>query len=289
MIDRGVRESDKIMRGLEKQIGEIYAGALKDIIHDNELFLKKIADVDKGIIKPNRYYNTPAKVAKWRAGFTREEMRRSQLMDSIIARLQKAGYDTAPIIKAARNNVYAINRAYTINAIGKKSGANLAFNRYDKRQLDTLMQERETPFSKIAYRNMGSNPAIVRSLTTEMAKAAIGGESQPQIIKRIRAVTGQSQYQAQRVAQTERNRVQSQARNDVAQEAEKMGLRIVKTWSAQMVNTRDTHAELNGQTVPMDQPFVTSAGNSLMYPCDPTAPAEEVINCHCVMITDVEM
>ena len=282
-MDAAERAANATMKALDKRMGEIYSAALKKAIKDNATFLQKIKDIDDGKIKPNPFYNTPAKIAKWRAGFTREAIRQDGVIDKITARLKQAGIDVKPEILKARTSVYSTNRAYTIKALGRKSGTNIAFNQYDKRQIDILMRESETPFSKIAYKSLGNNPAVVRRLTSEMAQATINGESQVDIIKRIRAVTGQSQYQAQRVAQTERTRVQSQARYDVGTEAEKLGLKITKTWSARMVNTRDTHAALDGVTIPQDEAF----SNGLMYPGDPSGDASEVCNCHCVLITDV--
>lgn len=289
MKDAGERATDVIMKDLEKRIGEIYAGALKGMIRDNAKFLQKIADVDAGIIKPNKFYNTPAKVAKWRAGFTREAIRQDRVADKIIKRLLAAGAEVRPEIISARSAVYRTNRAFTVDSISRKAGGKVSFAQYDKRQIDILLSDRETPFAKLAFRNLGRNPAVVRRLTSELAQATAKGEGQPDIIKRIREVTGQSQYQAQRVAQTERTRVQSQSRADAATEAQKMGFKMVKTWSSRMVNTRETHAALDGVTVPQDQPFITIDGNELMYPGDPSAPAEEVIQCHCVLITDVEV
>ena len=287
MNDAGERASDAVMKATEKRIGEIYSNALKSVIKDNAAFLQKIKDIDAGKIKPNSFYDTPEKIAKWREGFTREALRQNEVIAKIKARLANAGEEARTVVKKAGAEIYSENRAFTADKIEGKTG--VSFAQYDRRQIDTLLSDTQTPFSKIAYKNMGANPDIVRRLTSEMAQATIGGESQTDIIKRIRAVTGQSQYQAQRVAQTERTRLQSQARNDVGTEAAKMGLKIVKTWSARMVNTRETHAALDGVTVAQDQPFVTIDGNELMYPGDPLAPAEEVIQCHCVLITDVEV
>lgn len=289
MKDAGERVADTIMKDLEKRIGQIYAGALKGAIKDNADFLQKIRDVDAGKIKPNKFYNTPAKVAKWRAGFTREAIRQDGVSAKIIKRLKTAGKQVRPEIVNARTEVYRTNRAFTADSISRKAGGKVSFNQYDKRQIDILLSEQETPFTKLAYRNLGSNPSVVRRLTSELAQATVLGESQRDIIKRIRAVTGQSQYQAQRVAQTERTRVQSQARYDAGNEASAMGLKIVKKWTARMVNTRDTHASLSGTKVLQNDAFITSDGNALMFPGDTSAPPEEIINCHCVMITDVEV
>lgn len=90
-------------------------------------------------------------------------------------------------------------------------------------------------------------------------------------------------------AQTERNRVQSQARADALHEAAKAGVIVTKRWSARMVNTRDSHAALNGVEIPESEKFRTIWGNELRYPGDPEAPAAEVINCHCVLVPDVKL
>lgn len=44
---------------------------------------------------------------------------------------------------------------------------------------------------------------------------------------------------------------------------------------------RTTHADLEGDFVPMGQPFVTVQGHELMRPGDPKAPLSETIYCRC--------
>jgi uncharacterized protein with gpF-like domain len=53
-----------------------------------------------------------------------------------------------------------------------------------------------------------------------------------------------------------------------------------KIWVAVMDEaTRDSHAMVDGEEVPIDHAF----SNGLLYPADSSAPAEEVINCRCVI------
>lgn len=55
------------------------------------------------------------------------------------------------------------------------------------------------------------------------------------------------------------------------------------------MNTRDSHADMEGQTVNgADTPFISGAGNQLLYPGDPLAPAGEVINCRCYVVSRVK-
>ena len=117
-----------------------------------------------------------------------------------------------------------------------------------------------------------------------MTQAVMLGEDQKKLIHRIRNVMGNSAYCAKRIAQTERNRVQSQARADTIREAAGAGVVMHKRWSTRMVNSRDSHVALNGVEIPEGEKFHTIWGNALDYPGDPDAPAREVINCHCVLV-----
>lgn len=57
---------------------------------------------------------------------------------------------------------------------------------------------------------------------------------------------------------------------------------VRRTWrSSKDSQVRDTHADMDGQTVGLDEPYVSPSGARLMYPGDPSAPAAEVINCRC--------
>ncbi len=193
----------------------------------------------------------------------------------------------APEIKAQMVEVYKVNSDATFEALSQT--INQHFSLLPKRQIEIILEDKRPAFSKIAYQHLGQNTSIRRTLQNEMAQAALLGEGQKKIMKRIAKVTGMAEYQAQRVAQTERTRVQSQARADSLHEAAEMGIVVTKTWSARMRNTRDSHAALNGKTVMENEKFQTIWGNELAYPGNPDAPAREVINCHCVLVPDVLM
>lgn len=141
------------------------------------------------------------------------------------------------------------------------------------------------PFSRIAYRNLGNDRLIVERLNRELETWIRSKKGVDDLIDRIRSVTGMSYNQAKRVAQTERTRVQGQARYEAIKEINRtLGHRrkFRKEWIARADDkTRDTHAELSGTVQYADRYFVTSTGARLMYPGDPTAPAKEIINCRC--------
>lgn len=282
--------SSAIEHATMTRVAEIYYGALKKALKNKASFLQKIKDLESGKLAPPKYYVDTGQVEKWKQGFYRELIRQNAVIDGITEELNAAGVEASELIRGSMVDIYQVNREEATEALSEASqasGVKVSFAQYDKRQIAVLLQEQESPFSKLAYDNLGRNPVIRRRLQNELAQATILGESQAKIIKRIRDVTGQTVAQARRVAQTERTRVQSQARWQAGQEAKEMGVGVYNEWSTRMIRSRDTHISLNGKKAMQGDPFVTSEGNELLYPGDPSAPAREVINCHCVLVPDV--
>ena len=278
-----IERSDAIEQATMTRVIEIYTGALRKALKSKKAFLQKIADVDSGKIKPPQYYVERGEVAKWRRGFVLELMRQEKVIDGIMAQLDAAGADAAALIRSSMVDIYNANRQEATARLSLEAnqlGVSATFAQYDKRQIAVLLQEQQSPFSRIAYQNMGQNTIIRRRLQNELAKATILGESQREIIKRIRKVTGQTVAQARRVAQTERTRVQSQARWQAGNEAAAMGLRVYNTWSTRMINSRESHIILNCKCALQGERF---PGSVLRFPGDPEGPAADVINCHCVL------
>lgn len=291
MDDEAVRIADEIEKALTQRISAVYGEALKKAIRMNRRFLQKIRDIDSGKIQPPNYYNTPELIKKWREGYIRELMRQEHVIESIEQQIRDAGGKVEPEIKKALVEIYAINANYTATKLTAFGGVEAAgkslITGVTRRQAAIIFRDTQPLFSKIAFRNLIEAPAVIRRLQNEMVQATLLGESQEKIIRRIRAVMDNSAANARRIAQTERTRLQSQARADQLHEAAQIGIRITKTWSTRMVNSRDSHVALNNKTIAENEKFRTIWGNELAYPGDPSAPAKEVINCHCVLIPNV--
>lgn len=61
---------------------------------------------------------------------------------------------------------------------------------------------------------------------------------------------------------------------------------VVRQWDVNLDGReRDSHHPMEGQTRPFGQPFVSGAGNLIRFPGDPTAPANETVNCRCRLKT----
>jgi Phage Mu protein F like protein len=86
---------------------------------------------------------------------------------------------------------------------------------------------------------------------------------------------------ARRIARTETHAAAMYGQQLAAQASP---LQFNKTWLAtEDSRTRADHAEANGQTVALDEPFVVG-DVEMAYPGDPTAPAGQIINCRCVAL-----
>jgi len=265
MADAGTIETERRMKALDKRLQSIYSQSYKTAVENNNAAIKKLAS-----LPPD------APIAQ-RTAWAAQVKRTTNIINNIASELAQTGETAAKMIQGEMTNIYGLNNDYTGWTVSKQTGLNLNFTIYDKNQIAAIINSEQSPFSKIAYNNLGKDAQIVQRLGNELAIATVNGESQRQIIKRIRNVTGQSVKQARRVAQTERTRIQSQGRNMGINEAQSMGIEMDKQWVARMINTRDLHIIANGEIVAAGEDF--SIG--LAYPGDPKGDAANVINCHC--------
>lgn len=116
--------------------------------------------------------------------------------------------------------------------------------------------------------------ATVRSLQDGTTNEALKSE--------IEGITRFSEYRADTIARTE---TISAYVNGDRQGVEALGDYgpVEKAWLAALDNrTRESHAEADGQTVPMGEPFIVG-GVAMNAPHDASAPPEEVVNCRCVV------
>lgn len=117
------------------------------------------------------------------------------------------------------------------------------------------------------------------------------GTGQAAIAKRILQMRPLiSDARARLIARTETHTAQQAANHEmVIGEANRVGLRVMKRWAANLDDRlRESHEETDGQVVAPSQLFVTGMGNQLAFPGDPDGPAKEIINCRCVIVWETE-
>jgi uncharacterized protein with gpF-like domain len=119
-------------------------------------------------------------------------------------------------------------------------------------------------------------------ISTVIQSGISEGFTEREIGKLIRTVAvNKSASRAATIARTETH---AAAQASAQFSAEATGIDMQRQWAASRGDrTRETHAEADGQIVGMHDPFIVG-GFELMYPGDPTGPAEEVINCRCAVV-----
>lgn len=102
-------------------------------------------------------------------------------------------------------------------------------------------------------------------------------------------------FRAETIARTESLRVAHQGGREAMQQAVDDGHveadSIVREWhhTAGGRHPRPEHAEMNGQTRGLDEPFESGSGAELMYPGDPDADPSETLNCRCAVSTRLDL
>lgn len=93
-------------------------------------------------------------------------------------------------------------------------------------------------------------------------------------------------YKARRVAVTEVLRAHSVAQQEAFMQSPAVSEKMWKHTGEYRNEPRQNHVDMDGQRVPVEEPFelIGADGGTYecMYPRDPVLPPEESINCHCI-------
>lgn len=104
-----------------------------------------------------------------------------------------------------------------------------------------------------------------------------GGDLRDQVSAVKRVFTQASQSRAVLIARTESGIFWHAGGRAQGEEA---GARSHVWLATRDPRVRDSHREADGQCRPLEQPY-SVGGASLMHPCDPGGPIEEIANCRC--------
>lgn len=108
-------------------------------------------------------------------------------------------------------------------------------------------------FSKRLYEH---RTKLANTVTSELLTGARKGKGYAWVAKNVAEQTEANYKQALRIARTEGGRAQSTATQRSYKEAEEKGVQLEKMWMATLdKKTRHQHQILDGQTVPVDEPF----------------------------------
>lgn len=127
---------------------------------------------------------------------------------------------------------------------------------------------------------------VYQMILRELANGTSKGESNAQLAQRVKSVlnvSGTENWPARgkTVATTEVHRAWNMGALAAALRAQQSLGPLTKRWNAKDDRrTRPAHDRADGQTVPINQPFIVNM-EALMIPGDPAGSPSNVINCRC--------
>ena len=212
--------------------------------------------------------------------------------------IQNAGFDTAAdskaldrlakdfaegslglddLTKQMTERIFGASSEQAFGKLGVKASWNI-----DSPAVLKAIEQRQNLISNVDDTQFAAVKDLIRVQTYELG----GGTTDPAFLSKLQAAAGKASiYDAERIARTETAAVQSQASHTVWSEN---GVQQKEWIAAGDDRTRDSHAEIDGEIVDMDEAF----SNGLQYPGDPGGDPGEVINCRCSfapVVTDFDL
>lgn len=144
----------------------------------------------------------------------------------------------------------------------------------------------DSKISKGLYSRMGVDvDELKKRISDEISRGISTGRSYQQIAGSLQWCINGDYNKAIRIVRTEGHRIQNQSALDAMHRAANVGAKIVKQWDSTLDgSTRETHIELDGQVVGVDEEFVIpSTGARAMFAGGFGDPSEDC-NCRCCIL-----
>lgn len=284
--NRADKYTDKTFSQLESQISRMYKEAQKDINQKLLDFTKRHRAKDRDMKqKLKKGEITQEQYNSWLTGQifigNQWKHKKEQITESIKHVMQEA----SNVSRGKAIDVFAENANYTAFEIEKDLGAQINFGLYDAHTVSRLIRDEPELLPRKVVNGKKLEAWNQKVIANSISQGIIQGESIDEISKRIARDTCISAGRSSTLyARTAVTGAQNAGRMERLHEAKDMGINVKKRWMATLDNrTRDAHAELDGQTVDVDEPFQSDLG-PIMYPGDPTANPANVYNCRCTLV-----
>ena len=283
MTDYGSSYADRRQRIVELRMQRVYKEAQKDLQKKAEEYLKKHEKRDiqmRAALKAGKI--TKEDYQNWQKGQVFIGKQWQSKVDHATEVMLHSNERALSMIRGEQFNVYSENANYQAFQIERDTRGGISFDIYDEdtvRRLITETPELLPPKVINGKRDRAWNQGIIANSITQ---GIIQGKSIPEIAKRMASDTGYHNMKAMtRYARTAMTAAQNAGRIDTMHRAQNMGLKVKKVWMAAHDNrVRDAHADLDGESVDVDEPFSNSIGE-IDYPGDPEADGSNVWNCRC--------
>lgn len=172
-----------------------------------------------------------------------------------------------------------------------KSAGTQVFNELNKPEVWSLPDPRALEFLATRENKItGASETIFEQIRGVIEDGLDAGTPMEQVIDAVKAeFNGISDKRAKMIAMTETSSAYGFGRHEAMKAAK---VQWKKWLTSANQNVRPSHRAMNGQIVPIYEPFVVVSPkgdvDSVMHPGDPSGAAWNVINCHCVEVASAQ-
>lgn len=289
--DPAHKETDKILRDMEKRLDEVYKQAYREARQTADDFMKSFREMDK---KKRQQVKDgeldKAEYDRWRRTQVFQGNRYHQMADTLAADMTHTNQIAASVINGYLPEVYAVNHNYGTYEIEKGSRINTQYTLYDAQTVERLVRDNPDLLPRKAAVNVPKDQLWNKKhINSAITQGILQGEAIDKIAQRLAAtVTDMSHTSAIRNARTMTTSAQNGGRIDSYKRAEGMGIKILQQWLATLDSrTRHEHRLLDGQKRKVGEAFEVE-GEKIFFPGDPAAEPYLTYNCRCTLIGEVE-
>lgn len=286
----GDRATASAEKRVQDRLVRIYSKARKDMAEQMKEFNARFAQKDQE--KRTRVKSgqmTQEDYDKWKRMQVLQSDIWRQKVEQATKTLEDANRQALRVINGEKMDVFAENANYEAYRLSKETGIGYGFSVYDKDTVGKLIREQPELMPRKVVNGKKDRAWNRTKIADAVSQSIIQGDSLPEMTERIARVTAHDNDAAMaRYAATAMTSAQNAGRMDTMERAKGMGIKVKKKWIATLdARTRDSHAELDGQVVDIDEPFITHNRDGslaeIMFPGDPQADGEQVWNCRCTL------
>lgn len=285
MPDIGTMATEKELAALQKKLRKVYSEAAKDIQrkldeHNAKFATKnaqKLAQKEAGKITQEEYDS-------WVKGQVFMGEQWEAKADEIARTMTNANKEAAKLVREGTLSTFATNMNYELYQLEKQLGVQTGFNLYNAKSVSRLLKDKPKMLPEWKINEKKDYKWNRKKVENFITQGIIQGEGIPEIAKRLTVgLSARNEDKMRMFARTANTGAQNAGRQEMMEEAEDDGIEVEKTWVATLDDrTRDAHQELDGQTVPVKEPFVYGT-DEIMFPGDPNAEPYLTYNCRCTL------
>ena len=271
-LNRWQREILKLERISDKDMNRKLYNAYNDVLKDVRIRLKAYMD---------EYEDLPY--------YKQQQAGKLSALEKEIVDMLNSAYPTAKFeVTDFKRNEMMDGYYSSMYQIEAETGTRLDFLGLDS---EFVRQSVARPIAgkTLSNRLYKSRVKLANRATSEIRTGMMQGKTYAEIAGAISRHTEANYQQAVRIARTEGGRLRSLAKQEALNEAKDLGIDMQKRWYSSLDNrTRSSHRLLDGQTVEIDEDFVSPESGAKGPMPRMLGKSSEDINCRCTTVNIVD-